>query len=176
MKEEEKFKTKNEIINPKNACFIDGQNLYYSFVKTLGIEIDWVRFRVFLKEKHRIDDAYYFIGFFQDNIRLYTELQKAGFVLVFKPITKKGEEIKGNVDGDLIAFAAWVKGGYEQVSIIANDGDYHRLAEFLNQDEKLHAVFATRKESCSWLLRKKAGNKMIYLENSQNYFKREKSD
>ncbi len=63
-----------------NIAFIDGQNLYYA-LKSNGLKIDYKRFRVYLKDKYNIEEAYYFLGFIKNEEgSLYEGLQKAGFI------------------------------------------------------------------------------------------------
>src|SRR3989338_7056876 len=87
----------------RNIAFIDGQNLYLG-TKESGWAVDHVKFRVYLRDKYHIDEAYYFMGFVsQDEQDLYDKLQKAGFILSFREhsSTLKGQK-KGNVDCDIV--------------------------------------------------------------------------
>jgi hypothetical protein len=43
----------------KNYTFIDGQNLYQS----LSWQLDYKKFMIYLKDKYKVEKAYYFIGF-----------------------------------------------------------------------------------------------------------------
>lgn len=86
-----------------NYAFIDSQNAYKGTRRDLGWEIDWTRFRTYLQHKYRVTQAYLFIGFMPEHNDIYDELQKAGFVLKFKPVLPNGEGgVKGNVDADLV--------------------------------------------------------------------------
>ena len=67
-----------------NYAFIDSQNLNLG-VKSQGWDLDFARFGQFLKDKYQVEKAYLFIGFVPDNQALYTELQKAGYICIFKP-------------------------------------------------------------------------------------------
>lgn len=71
-----------------NAAFIDGQNLYFGTTKChqcadkLGADIkdmklsdctcgaawavDLVKFRIYLRDKYGVSEAYYFIGYLED--------------------------------------------------------------------------------------------------------------
>ena len=83
----------------KNFAFIDGQNLNLGILE-LGWKLDFSRFRQYLKEKYAIQTAYYFIGYVSGNQDFYSQLQKAGYILVFKPtIPDNDGKIKGNIDG-----------------------------------------------------------------------------
>jgi len=54
----------------KNYAFIDSQNLNLG-IQDLGWELDFRRFRVYLKEKYSVDTAYLFIGYLPENQNLY---------------------------------------------------------------------------------------------------------
>jgi hypothetical protein len=71
----------NQTIN--NYAFIDSQNLNLS-VKEQGWKLDWKKFRIYLKDKHKVIKAFLFIGYVPTNENLYTKLQGDGYILVFK--------------------------------------------------------------------------------------------
>ena len=41
----------------KNYAFIDAQNVHLG-IKSLGWKIDWKKFRVYLKDKYKVANAY----------------------------------------------------------------------------------------------------------------------
>jgi len=85
-----------------NFAFIDSNNVNKA-IEGLGWKLDWIRFRVYLKEKYNVSKAYLFIGYIPDNSDLYSSLQEAGFNLIFKPTYRKPDgKIKGNVDAELV--------------------------------------------------------------------------
>jgi hypothetical protein len=69
--------------NQKNFAFIDGQNLFLG-LREIGLTLDYRRFRIYLRERFQVAEAYYFIGYIPAHEALYTSLQRAGFVLQFK--------------------------------------------------------------------------------------------
>jgi hypothetical protein len=69
-----------------NYAYIDGANLHKG-VGDLGWELDYARFRVWLKHKYDIQTAYLFIGLIPKYKDLYTHLQEVGFTLIFKETT-----------------------------------------------------------------------------------------
>ena len=71
-------------IQSNNYAFIDSQNLNLG-IKSLGWNLDFGRFRIYLREKYGVRVAYLFIGYVQQNQDLYANLQKSGYVLIFKP-------------------------------------------------------------------------------------------
>ena len=65
----------------KNIAFIDGQNLFLGTAED-NWSIDFKRFRVYLNDKFKVKEAYYFFGYLsEDQQDLYNMLQKAGFIL-----------------------------------------------------------------------------------------------
>lgn len=86
-----------------NLAFIDGQNLHLGTAQN-GWKIDHHKLRVYLKDKYHTTEAYYFLGYVSEEEQdLYNNLQKAGFIVLFKEhnsnlLAKK----KGNVDTDIV--------------------------------------------------------------------------
>lgn len=146
-----------------NYAFIDSQNVYRG-IKNLGWVLDWKRFRIYLNEKYNVSTAYLFIGYIPEQGQLYETLQKAGFILKFKPvvITTKGE-LKGNVDADMVLQAMIDFDDYEQAIIVSSDGDFYSLVQYLAQEDKLKTVLSPYIYTCSTLLKKTAQKKITFL-------------
>lgn len=72
-----------------NYCFIDGQNLHFG-LKKLNWKLDYKKFRVHLKDKFKVEKAYYYFGFIEENVQdLYENLQEAGFIVRFRSHNRK---------------------------------------------------------------------------------------
>ena len=152
-----------------NYAFIDSQNVYKGTKRDLGWEIDWVCFRIYLKHKYDVVDAYLFIGFIPEHNDMYDELQKAGFILKFKPVLPNGDgSVKGNVDADLVLQAMIDYKNYDRAVIVSSDGDFYSLARYLHNNKKLFAVLSPHRKKCSSLLRKSAKDKMVYMDTLGN--------
>ena len=117
----------NKVINKKenNIAFIDGQNLQMG----LDWNFHYKSFRQYLKDKYNIVDAYYFLGYKNDEKDLYENLQKSGFILIFN---LKGENLvsdkKGNIDV-ILTFTAMKKlfeenQEFDKIILVSGDGDY----------------------------------------------------
>lgn len=122
-------------------AFIDSQNLNLG-VRSQGWQIDYKRFRLYLKNKYNVTQAYVFIGMVTHNQPLYTMLQEAGFILVFKPTIRYFEDgketVKGNVDAELVLYAAAIEyDNYDKAIIVSGDGDFQCLVRFLAERDKL---------------------------------------
>jgi len=152
---------------PNTYAFIDSQNLNLG-VRDLGWKLDQVRFRVYLHEKYGVKVAYAFIGYSPQYQDLYNSLQKAGYVLIFKPTILDGTgKMKGNVDADLVLQAMIDLDSYEKAVIVSSDGDFHCLVKYLSDKNKLEKVLSPNEEGCSSLLIKAAKGNIDYLENQR---------
>jgi len=148
-----------------NYAFIDSQNVHKGAQRDLGWEIDWSRFRTYFRHKYDVEHAYLFIGFMPEHNDIYDELQKAGFILKFKPVLPDRDGgVKGNVDADLVLQAMIDFSEYDRAVLVSSDGDFYSLARHLYDHKKLYAVLSPTREKCSSLLRKSAKDKMQYME------------
>jgi uncharacterized LabA/DUF88 family protein len=139
--------------NPKikgNYAFIDSQNLNLG-VRSQGWNLDFKKFRIYLKNKYDVRKAYLFIGHIPANADLYKNLKDMGFELVMKPTTKYVVNgittYKGNVDAELVLYAAAkVYDSYNKAIIVSGDGDFHCLAEYLNENGKLERILTPNRK------------------------------
>lgn len=109
-----------------------------------------------LKEKYGVIRAYLFLGLVPKYKDLYTNLQEAGFTLVFKETTYDGEgRIKGNCDADLVLKAAidYYEKKFDKAILVSSDGDYACLAKFFKDKNVLRSLVSPSNK-CSFLLRK----------------------
>lgn len=159
-----------------NYAFIDSQNVYKGVRRDLGWSIDWARFRVYLKHKYDVTNAYLFIGFMPEHNDIYDELQKAGFILKFKPVLPEGEGgVKGNIDADLVLQAMIDYPKYDKAVIVSSDGDFYSLVRYLYGNQKLLAVLSPYRKTCSRLLRKSAKGQMVYMDTLKEKLAKRKS-
>lgn len=155
----------------KNYAFIDGQNLHYGTHKLLvdPWRVDLLRFRKYLEHKYKVVNAYYFLGCVQEeNQEIYEEIQKAGFVLVFRQhstvmIGKK----KGNVDSDLIFHIMkkiYKQEDFDKVVLVSGDGDYKLVVDFLIEENRLEKILFPNKKFASSLYKKIGASYYDYLD------------
>ena len=136
----------------KNIAYIDGQNLHL-WTKSAKWQIDFDRFRIYLKDKFKVQDAYYYLGFVsEEEESLYTHLQKAWFILVFREHTSTLKwKKKGNVDVDIvfeIMRNIAEKEKFDKIVLVSGDGDYIKLVKYLISKDKLkRLLFPNRKYS-----------------------------
>lgn len=148
-----------------NYAFIDSQNLNLG-IKNLGWRLDFRKFRKYLREKYSVLTAYLFIGYMQQNQDLYASLQKAGYVLIFKPVLPdKNGDVKSNVDADLVLQAMIEYPNYDQAVIVTSDGDFYSLVKYLYDNKKLKAVISPYVKTCSTLLKKSSKERIVFMDN-----------
>lgn len=136
----------------KIYAFVDSNNLNLG-IKSLGWNLDFRRFRIYLKEKYNFSVSYLFLGYVPGNQDLYSSLQKAGYILIFKPtLPDKDGKVKGNIDADLTLQVMIDYPKYDKAIIVTSDGDFHSLVKHLYENKKLYFVISPCRETCSALL------------------------
>lgn len=146
--------------------FIDGQNLNLGTLKSFnkkfgnqqinykGWKLDFRKFNQYLTTKYKVTKSFLFIGYIAQNKPLYQSLEKYGYKLIFKPTITQNGETKGNVDSDLVLHTMINYKKFAKVIIVAGDGDYLCLIEYLVKQKKLFKIIIPNKFSYSSLLRK----------------------
>ena len=140
-----------------NYAFIDSQNLNLG-VQSAGWKLDFAKFRRFLLDTYKVEQAYLFIGQMPENQQLYLYLQKAGYIIIFKPTQKyfkNGKKTtKGNVDAELVLYsAARLINEYVEAVIVSGDGDFLCLYEYLSELGKLKKILVPNKMKFSRLIK-----------------------
>lgn len=140
----------------KTDIYIDGNNLYRS-AKKLGFEINYKKFRGWLRQKYNARNVYLFIGLVPGRVRFYEHLQSCGYILIFKQTVSVGEKIKGNCDTELVlkAVSDFYTKSFDACILVTGDGDFGCLVEFLKVQNVITAVIAPDQYKCSILIRNK---------------------
>lgn len=145
-----------------NIAYVDGQNLYMGTAKSSPRwKLDLVRFRVYLEQKYKVGTAYYYLGYVQTGAeydKLYEEIQKAGFILVFREHNSAMlSHKKGNVDSDIIFNAMkrlHLKDAFDKIVLVTGDGDYKMLVDFLIEQKRFEKILFPNTKYRSSLYRK----------------------
>ena len=136
-----------------NYAFLDSQNLNLA-IRDLGWKLDFARFRVYLQERYAVTKAFLFIGYIEGNNDLYTALQEAGFICIFKPtLVYKDGTTKGNCDAELVLHTMIQYQNFEKAVIVTGDGDFYCLVQYLLEQGKLEAVLVPNQFKFSALLK-----------------------
>lgn len=136
-----------------NYAFIDSQNLNLS-IRELGWKLDFKKFRVYLREKYGVSEAYMFIGYVPNNQSLYTRLQQSGFICIFRPTLINADGVvKGNCDAELVLHTMIEYPNYDKAVIVTGDGDFQCLAKYLVEKEKLKCLLIPNRKKFSALLK-----------------------
>lgn len=148
----------------KNYAFIDAQNVHLGILE-FGWKIDWKKLRIWLKDKFDVEKALIFIGYQKGNEKLYSFLQHAGFVCIFKPtLSYKDGTIKGNCDAELVLHSAAIEfENYDKAVIVSGDGDFACLIDFLQEKNKLEMLVVPNENKYSALLKRFNTSKKKYI-------------
>jgi uncharacterized LabA/DUF88 family protein len=167
----------NKKIKENNLAFVDGQNLYMGTNSDKpSWHIDLRKFRIYLRDKYKVSEAFYFLGFVNDNNEeLYDEIQGAGFILKFREHNSvmQGKK-KGNVDSDIIFSVMkkiYKKEVFDKIVLVSGDGDYKMLVDFLIEEKRFVKVLFPNKKFASSLYKKLGSEYFDYLD-SQNIKKK----
>lgn len=141
-----------------NIAFIDAQNLYMG-TQLDNWKLDYKKFRTYLREKYHVTEAYYHLGFTDEQQQdLYTSLQQAGFIVTFREhhsaLTGKK---KGNVDTDIVFTAMKYlqeRTDFNKIILVSGDGDYKKLVDYLIVKNKLAKLLFPNMQFASSLYKK----------------------
>lgn len=151
-----------------NLAFIDGQNLHLGTTQN-GWKVDHQKFRTYLKDKYHVAEAYYFLGFVTEEQQyLYNNLQKAGFIVLFREhsSTLKGAK-KGNVDTDIVFEVMKTlieRKDFSNILLVSGDGDYKKLVDYLIEKNCFKKILFPNKQFASSLYAKLGSEFFDYLE------------
>jgi hypothetical protein len=129
--------------NHTNVAYIDAANLQ-SAAKEYEWQFDYARFRVWLREKFHVCNAYLFVGYMDRYRDRYLELEKIGYLLIFRTVVyAKDGKPKGNCDADLVLHATRdvFEKEYDQAILVSSDGDYDSLISFLKEKDKCRGYY-----------------------------------
>lgn len=164
------MKVPQEII----CAYIDGANLHRG-VGILGWELDYSKFRVWLREKFKVETAYIFLGNIPKYSKLYAYLQECGYILIFKEVVyDPNGKAKGNCDADLVL--KMIQDYYEKRChkslLVSSDGDYSALVSFLLSRSQMKGVLSPANEKKCSILLKRTGVKLYYINDQKNKLKK----
>jgi len=133
----------------KNIAFVDGQNLHL-WTDTENWKIDFARFRVYLYRKLKVEKAYYFLWFLDDNEeKLYNRLQEAWFIVMFREHRSEMKwKKKWNVDVD-ICFEMMKNYAdnedFDKIVLVSWDGDYIKPVKYFIEKNKFKKILFPNK-------------------------------
>ena len=136
-----------------------------------GWKVDYGKFRVYLKDKYHIYEAYYFLGYVSETEQnLYNNLQKAGFIVSFKEHNPSMlAQKKGNVDTDIV-FEIMKNlidnRDFSKIVLVSGDGDYKKVVDYLIKKNKFEKILFPNKDFASSLYKSLTAKFYDHLENT----------
>jgi uncharacterized LabA/DUF88 family protein len=164
----------------QNLAFIDGQNLHLGTIQN-NWKVDLKKFRIYLRDKYCITEAYYFLGYVSELEQdLYNNIQKAGFILLFKEHTDiLNSHKKGNVDTNIVfeVMKRLVEGdSFDQIILVSGDGDYKKLVDYLIKRNQFKKILFPNKKFASSLYYRLGARFFDYLDNIKTYIEWHKKE
>lgn len=136
----------------KIYAFIDSQNLNMG-TRSAGWNLDFGKFKLYLRNKYNVEKVFLFIGYIPKNNKLYEQLEKYGYILIYRPTLITNGKIKGNVDAELVLHTMIEIDNYDKAIIVSGDGDFYCLIEYLEKQKKLEAIITPNSKYSSLLRR-----------------------
>jgi uncharacterized LabA/DUF88 family protein len=163
-----------------NYAFIDGVNLHLTY-EYLDWRLDYRKLRIYLRKRHNVSTAYYFIGFIEQNYGIYKDLKAYDYELKFRDVSEfqtspiicpncqyvvESPKIKTKCDCDADITLQIMNdiNNYDKAILISSDGDFDNVVKQLLQSNKLKLVLAPCKEGCSKLLKKATRGRIGFLD------------
>lgn len=147
-----------------NYAFIDSQNLNLA-IRDQGWKLDFAKFKRYLSTKYLVTKCFLFIGYVPANQRMYIQLQKLGYIIIFKPTLVQKGITKGNCDAELVLHTMIEFQNYEKAVIVTGDGDFFCLVDYLQNQSKLEALLIPNQRVYSSLLKKVGNEKLKFMNN-----------
>jgi len=145
--------TKKNPMKEKNIAYIDAQNLYL-WTRAEWWQVDYARFRIYLKDKFKVQQPYYFIWYNNHKEQvLYDKLAEAWFIVVFREHSGLMTwRKKWNVDVD-ICFEMMKKLSdwsiYDGIVLVTGDWDYIKPVKYLIEKDKFKKILFPNKKYSS---------------------------
>lgn len=146
----------NQLPSRNIFAYIDASNLKFGVAQG-GWNLDYRKFRSWLRDKFGITQAFMFMGFKSGNVALYEELEGLGFSIIFRStITGSNGITKGNVDGELILRTCrdFFEEDLASAVLVSGDGDYHCIVEFLKEKNIPVTIVSPNRKYLSLLLKR----------------------
>ena len=131
-------------LKENNIAFIDAQNLHL-WTNSENWKIDFKKFRIYLKDKFNIEEAYFFLWFLDENQQdLYKNVQKAWFIIEFREHSSHLKwKKKWNVDVDIV-FEVMKRiieeKDFDKIVLVTGDWDYIKLINYLIEKSLLKKI------------------------------------
>jgi uncharacterized LabA/DUF88 family protein len=128
----------------RNIAFIDGQNLHLGTTSS-GWKVDFARFRIYLKDKFQVEEAYIFLWFLDESHQtMYRKIQRSGFILEFREHHQNMKwKKKWNVDVDIvyeIMHRLLEEDDFDKMVLVTGDGDYIKTVKYLIEKSRLKKI------------------------------------
>jgi uncharacterized LabA/DUF88 family protein len=126
-----------------------------------------------------VTEAYYFLGYISEKEQdLYNNLQKAGFIIIFKSHNQELQaKKKGNVDTDIVfeIMRNIIDNPlFDKIILISGDGDYRKVVDYLIKKDKFGKILFPNKKFASSLYKGLGGERFDYLSNVREYIEYKK--
>ena len=154
-----------------NVAYIDNQNLYMATAKneTEPWDVDMRKFRVYLRDKFKVEVANLYMGIFEPEYRkLYETFYNMGYVIVFREhVPEQLGHKKTNVDADIVfemMLDAYASELTEKAILVSGDGDYKKVVTHLIDVGKFEKIIFPSHKGASSLYKHVPEKYKLYMD------------
>lgn len=148
----------------KSIVYIDAANIILSAQRS-GMEIDFSKLQIYLKDKFRTDEIYYFTANLKQLKEEIQKMEELGFILVTKDVYYENAKTKANCDVEISHYITKHIENHliSKLILLSGDGDFSMLLDYANKNNVKVILMPSDKKSSSKILRIKKYLKLIFL-------------
>jgi uncharacterized LabA/DUF88 family protein len=160
----------------KKVAYIDAANIILS-ANRLGFEIDFLKLKVFLEDKFRVEEIYYFTAELKSLAEEIEVLKLNNFKVILKQIYYENSKTKANCDVEISHYITKHIENKEisKLVLLSGDGDFSMLLDYANQNKVEVVLMPVDKKSSAKLLRVKKYLQVTFLDQLKDRFIKEKT-
>lgn len=157
--------------------YIDAANIIFS-ARDAGIDFDFSKLIIYLREKYKSDKIIYFTAKFKDYEELYIRLNELNVEIIFKESYRENNRLKANCDVEISHFMTKhiENKKVDKIVIASGDGDFSILLDYAKSKIDSARCFSVAPQYTSKMLKNKKYLEIIYMIDILHHIKKEIPD
>lgn len=153
-----------EYIDLKTRIYIDASNIILS-LRELGHKVDFLKLQVYLRDRFRTDEIYYFTPNLKGLEEDLKKLEEKNFKVIKKEIYFYQNKIKANCDVEISHYiTSHIKDKLvDKIVLLSGDGDFSLLLDYAKENKIEFDVLAATTKSTGKFMRKRYFPKVYFL-------------
>lgn len=160
----------------KKIAYIDAANIILA-LKSIYLEVDFLKLKIFLEDKFRLDEVYYFTADLEKLKESISSLRENNFNVITKSIYFENHKTKANCDVEISHHITKHVENNEvsEIILLSGDGDFSMLLDYAKDKNVEVKLMPANKKSTSKILKSKKFLKIFFMEELISKFEKEKT-